>query len=372
MAQSLTLLSGSPLIGCPIVLRAVPAGYNQNRTFHRLILHVLAALEGDEDYTTFDFSMPVEQRTSGGRTSNQAAQFDVSSALRAVAQRYEYTATPPTRYPYIKFRVEVWDEWMLDGVVYKEQGRCKWPAEDVTISGHTYTFYAYAFMGKFTDMERLQASGEDTQQLDVMTCKPTEGTEVVHQNCTIVYPVAFQRGLEFDHMSDDAEPVFVSGAPSNGPRSDQFTPQSTGAMVVGGRNVYVIPKPADAAELRFISSKGCMESLHLRCLPKRVVNIQTDKYVISRQETFKKFSRATTRKHADYETWTLSSGPLDEAWAEFYIHEVLMAQVMWLHRGQMWLPCHVLPEETTQLRDKSKPELIEVQLTVQMDVDGAV
>jgi hypothetical protein len=261
---------------------------------------------------------------------------------------------------------------MLDGVVYKEQGRQKWPAEDVTISGHTYTFYAYAFMGKFTDMERLQASGEDTQQLSVMTCKPAEGTEVVHQNCTIVYPVAFQRGLEFDHMSDDAEPVFVSGAPSNGPRSDQFTPQGTGAMVVGGRNVYVIPCPDNAVELRFISSKGCMESLHLRCLPKRVVNIQKEEYVISRQETFKKFSRATTRKHADYETWTLSSGPLSEAWASFYIHEVLMAQTMWMRRGTQWLLCHVLPEETTQLRDQQKPEMMEVQLTVRFDIDGAI
>jgi hypothetical protein len=227
-------------------------------------------------------------------------------------------------------------------------------------------------MGRFSDIERLQASGEDTQQLSVMTCKPATGVVVVHQDCTIVYPVGFQRGLETDHMSDDPNPEFVSGAPSNGPRSDQFTPRSTGAMVVNGRNIYVIPKPADAAELRFVNSKGCMESLHLQCLPKRVVNIQTDKYVISRQETFKQFSRATTRKHNDYETFTLSSGPLSEAWAEFYIHEVLMSQVMWMRRDQIWLPCHVLPEETTQLRDQSKSEMIEVQLTVQMDVDGAV
>ncbi len=370
MAKNIEFLSGSPLIGNPLVLSVTPSTHKSTYNFHRTQLKVYARLivpggDSDEEEQEFKFSTAVDATTT-------KVQFDVSSALRAVADRYQYDATPPQQYPYVKFRAAAADDWMIDGRLYENQGRQKWPAEDVTISGHTYTFYAYAFMGKFTDMERLQASGEDTQQLDVMTCKPTEGTEVVHQNCTIVYPVAFQRGLETDHMSDDADPVFVSGAPSNGPRSDQFTPQGTGAMVVGGRNVYVIPCPDNAVELRFISSKGCMESLHLRCLPKRVVNIQTDKYVISRQETFKKFSRATTRKHADYETWTLSSGPLSEAWASFYIHEVLMAQTMWMRRGTQWLLCHVLPEETTQLRDKSKPEMIEVQLTVRLDIDGAI
>lgn len=370
MAKKIEFLSGSPLIGNPLVLSVTPSTHKSNYNFHRTQLKVYAQLivpggDSDEQEQEFKFSTAVDATTA-------KVQFDVSSALRAVADRYQYYASPPQQYPYVKFRAAAADDWMIDGRLYENQGRCKWPAEDVTIEQETYTFYAYAFMGRFSDMERLQAAGEDTQQLNVMTCKPTEGTEVVHQNCTIVYPVAFQRGLEFDHMSDDAEPVFVSGAPSNGPRSDQFTPQGTGAMVVGGRNVYVIPCPDNAVELRFISSKGCMESLHLRCLPKRVVNIQKEEYVISRQETFKKFSRATTRKHADYETWTLSSGPLSEAWASFYIHEVLKAQTMWMRRGTQWLLCHVLPEETTQLRDQQKPEMMEVQLTVRFDIDGAI
>lgn len=369
MAKNIEFLSGSPLIGNPLVLSVTPSTHKSTYNFHRTQLKVYAQLivpggDSDEQEQEFKFSTAVDATTA-------KVQFDVSSALRAVADRYQYYATPPQQYPYVKFRAAAADDWMIDGRLYENQGRCKWPAEDVTIEQETYTFYAYAFMGRFSDMERLQAAGEDTQQLNVMTCKPTEGTEVVHQNCTIVYPVAFQRGLETDYMSDDPEnPQFVSGAPQNGPRSDLFTPQATGAMVVGGRNVYVIPRPADAVELRFISSKGCMESLHLRCLPKRVVNIQTDKYVISRQETFKQFSRATTRKHADYETWTLSSGPLSEAWASFYIHEVLMAQHMWIKRGTQWLLCHVLPEETTQLRDHSKPDMIQVQISVRFDING--
>ena len=66
MAQAISLISGSPLIGSPIVYRVVPAAYNQNRTFHRIIVRVYAKLETDDDYTTFDFSTPVEAKTVNG------------------------------------------------------------------------------------------------------------------------------------------------------------------------------------------------------------------------------------------------------------------------------------------------------------------
>ena len=371
MATKIELLSGSPLIGSPLVFAVTPSTHRSTYSFHRtqLVVYARLIIPGDEDESdaadqTFKFSTQVDADTT-------IVKFDVKSALLAVADRYQYQPTPPLQYPYVKFRMEASDDWMIDGRLYENQGLVTHPGAAQTQQGRLY-FYYYAFMGRFTDLERLEAEDETSQQLGVMTTKPATGVEVVHQNAVVVYPAYFSRGLESDHMSEGATPEFISGAPTNGPRSDQYTPLTTGAMVVNGRNVYAIAAPIDAAYLRFISSKGCMESVHLRCLPKRVVNIQTDKYVISRQETFKLFSRATTRKHNDYETWTLSSGPLDEAWASWYIHEVLMAQTMWIRRDNRWLQCHVLPEETTQLVDQSKPEMIEVQFAVQIDINGAL
>lgn len=382
MAQGISLTSGSPLIGSPIVYRVVPAPYNQNRTFHRIIVRVYAELETDEDYTTFDFSTPVETKTVNGSTTTQPSLFDISSALQAVADKYEYEAAPPTRYPYINFRIEAWDEWMLDGTVYSEQGVVQWPSAPVG----QQQFYAYAFMGSWTDMERMKASvdGQGVEYLNtsVMSRKPTSSPEVVFASNEFIYPAEFNRSiLDTDHMSDDATPVFVNGAPTDGPKSLSYIPIGEGAITIGGHTLYAINRPTgNGYLLRFINGMGCMESLHVTSLVKREVPITTDKHTVAKQETLKKFSRSVVRKSNDRETWYLTSGPLDREWASWYVHEFLMAEQIWiglnsslltLNSSLLWLPCHVVPEETTVLEDREKAQPLEVLFRLEMDINGS-
>jgi len=381
MAQGITFISGSPLIGSPIVYRVTPAPYAANRTFHRIIVRVYAGLETDDDYTTFDFSTPVETKPSGALYSTQPADFDISSALQAVADKYEYEATPPSRYPYIKFRVETWDEWMVDGNISTNQGVVYWPGTPVG----QQQFFAYAFMGSWTDLERMKASvdGQGVEYLNTsqMSRKPTSSPEVVFMGNAFIYPAQFNRSiLDTDHMSDDVTPVFVSGAPTDddGPKSQSFTPQGEGAATVGGHSLYAIAPTTDSYILRFINGMGCMESLHVQSLVKREVPITTDKHTIAKQETLKKFSRSVVRKSNDRETWYLTSGPLDRDWASWYIHEFLMSEQVWIMlNGQslmvngQWIPCHVVPEDTTVLEDLTKAQPYEVQFKLEMDINGA-
>lgn len=383
MAQGISLISGSPLIGSPIVYRVVPAAYSQNRTFHRIIVRVYAGLEGDADYTTFDFSTPVDTKPSVQSYATQPADFDISSALQAVADKYAYAATPPERYPYIKFRIEAWDEWMIDGTVYPEQGVVQWPSLPVG----KQQFYGYAFMGAWTDLERMNANeSEGVEYIDTlrMSRKPTSSPEIVFTGCEFIYPDQFQRSiLDTDHMSEGANPQFVSGAPTDGPRSLAYTPQVDGAAIIGGHNIYAVPRPAETGYLlRFVNGLGCMESLHVQSLVKREANITTTKHAVARQETLKKFSRSVVRKSNDRETWQLTSGPLDEAWASWYIHEFLMAEQIWIGltpapflgrvgEGLLWLPCHVVPEETTVLEDREKAQPLEVLFRLEMDINGS-
>ncbi len=373
MAQGISLISGSPLIGCPIVYSVQPEDYAANRTFHRIIVRVYAKLETDSNYTTFDFSTPVETKPSGVSYSTQPSQFDISSALRAVADKYEYTPEPPERYPYIKFRIEAWDEWMINGDIYPQQNVVAWPSLPVG----NIQFYGYAFIGAFNDIERMNAQVDqnDVEYLDtsVMSRKPTSSPEVVFASNEFVYPSQFVRSvLDTDHMSDGASPQFVGGAPISGPRSLIYTPQTEGAAIIGGHNIYAIDRPTNGYEIRFVNGLGCVESVHATSLTKKESNIHTEKYTIARQETLKKFSRAITVKTEDYETWTLSSGPLDEAWVSWYVHEFLMAQVMWIRIGDTWIPCHVLPEETTTIRDTEKASMMSVQFRIQLDINGAI
>jgi len=473
MAQGISLISGSPLIGNPIVFRVSPAAYSANRTFHRIIVRVYAGLETDEDFTTFDFSHPAEVKQNGQSYVTQPSLFDISSALQAIAEKYEYTPEPPEHYPYIKFRIEAWDEWMVDGNVSSNQGVVAWPSLPV---GDDH-FYCYAFQGAFNDIERMTApvdqSGMEYLDVTYLSRKPNTSPEIVFKDIEFVYPSAINRGMEVDHMSDDANPVFVSAEPtydtevntayrydnipgqstgmatdgaivllvynnietdnalkichveptiinpitgipsgggitwtsykanlddaylsqydgkvyiatltgweeglaaSDGPKSVSQTLSEEGAMTVGGHEIYVVERPTNGYDLRFVNSMGCLESVCVTSLVKKEVDINTESYTIARQETLKKFSRVLAVKSENHETWSLASGPLDEAWASWYIHEFLMAKLMWIgiikNSQTIWVPCHVLPEETTMLIDKVKASMMSIEFKVQLDIYG--
>ena len=348
MAQAISFNSGSPLIGSPIVFTVVASPHGSNYTFHRVKLKVYAGLgasdgQSDIDYTEFEFSTPVE--------SNGGYRFDVSSALRAVADKYQYSATPPSQYPYVKFRLEAWDEYMIDG--------------DEHIAGYAYypgqNVYCYAFPGKFSDLERIKSdtTGRTTQHF---TRKPSTSPEIVHIGKQYVRPVDFSAGLD-------------TTEPSGGPKSVVYPSANTyidtaGQQTYGETTVYAIAAPHDSYELRFINGLGCMESLHVSALRSAEVKIDTEQYIIARQETFTQFSRGIAVKSDDYETVTLTSGPVDEAWAAWYVHEFLMVRWVWIKVDGTWVPCHVLPEETTPLVNRSSGSIIEVQFALQLDITG--
>ena len=465
MAQTISLISGSPFAGCPIVYNVQPNTYGNNRTFHRILLRVYAQLEGDDAETKFDFSQPVEIKENNGSYTTQISQFDISSALQAIAEKYEYTPDPPARYPYIRFRVEAWDEWMVNGEIYSNQNLVKWPEN----SNVNYEFYAYAFMGAFNDLERMNAQidGNGVEFLNItnLSRKPNTYPEIVFKNAPFVYAGAFSRGLEIDHMSDDVTPEFVSGAPTydkeiqsayrydnlpgvstafaedgvivllvyddietdyalkishvepttinpvtgqssgggqswayqkanlgdayllqtdghiyvatstgwvdkgpDGPKSVIHTPSAVGSATVGDHSIYTVDRPSNGYELRFVNGMGCLESVCVTSFTKKEANIHTEKYTISRRETLKKFSRMLTVKDNDLEAWKLVSGPLDEAWASWYVHEFLKAQWMWIKVGESWIPCHVIPEETETIIDQEKAQMLNVQFRIELEL----
>ena len=367
-------IQGSPLIGSPITVTVIPATHQTAWTFHRLMLKVVAALAvpdvsdpnapSDQDYTELEFSTPVDAETS-------QVQFDISSALQAVSDRYNASATPPSQNAYVKFRIEAWDEWMVDGTTHE--------SDTALLPGtvNNEKLYYYAFMGAFSDFERLVCGSDNRAAIDRWTRKPTDVPEVVFCGEQYVRPTDYHGTITFDHASETVPQYIISGAPTGGPKSMSYDVGTTeGARTLGGVSVYAIQKPADGYVVRFQNGLNCLESLHLRCLPKKTVPINTEKYVISRQETFGQFSRGLAVKSGDREEWRMSSGPLDEAWASWYIHEFLKAEACWIkakapNNAVVWLPVHVIPEETVTLIDRQKTDAYEVQFTLQMDIEGS-
>jgi len=365
MAQAIAFHSGSPLIGSPLTYRVTPSAHGANYTFHRVTLRVMAGLETDVDYTVFDFSTQVN--------SSAPVLFDISSALRAVADKYAFSVIPPQRYPYIKFKLEAFDDYMIDGTLYEHQGSKEYPG---------YGHFLFAFMGAFTDMERLTAQ-TDGMGLEWWTRKPLTSPEVVFVGKKVVLPSYFVAGIgnvncittSSDSSSSDDDPEYPV-TPTAGPKSTEITISNSGLQTLYNDHdykfqVYAITASDDSYEIRFINSLGCEESVHVTCLRTAEVNIHTDKYAIARQETFRVFSRSLAVKSNNREQWKMSSGALDRAWLQWYLHEFLMARQAWILVNGNWLPINILPEETTTGMNRTKADMLSVEFTIEFDMDGS-
>lgn len=372
-------ITGSPLIGNPITVTVQPAAHHQSWTFHRIILSVYAALvvpdaddgQSDTDYTVLKFTTPVETKIIDETSVTLPVEFDISSALQAVFDRYKYNHRPPSQYPYVKFRVEAVDEYVTTGETMQT---------DTVFLGGLYNdetpIYFYALQGAFSDFERLTTNGESRQATKFSRKPWSVSPEVVFCGSEIVRPIDFAIGLESDYVDEDEH--LIDNHPTGGPKSAVYVvPDTEGSYHIGssgegtGIPVYAVAKPRDGYELRLINSLGCLESLHVCCLSTKEVQISTDQYDIATRETFSQFSRGLAVKSGNHEEWRMTSGPQNEAWASWYIHELLLTQICWILIGQTWVPCHILPEETVILNNRAKAQMIEVQFTVRLDITGS-
>lgn len=330
----------SRFIGTPIMVPVQAASPAGNVTFHRVRLKVTVGDGGGaivQEDAEFEFSTPVG--------NGEVAWFDISSAFRAFADAYSPTPTAYT-YPHLAATLNACDDYMIDGVSYEDVS----PSATVQVTGK--------YLGALTDRERGAGITDQWSEPARYSRKPTSSPEICfyHPN---------QQG-----ESDGTVKHLLPGTTGvNAPSVSQVAvPVGSG---IAAANIYGIPYPPHGHEIRFINSLGVHENIFVAGLPTRAVNITTDQYTIDRQETLTKFSRAIAVKYGDRETWTFSSGPLDEAWVSWYIHEFLMASWVWIDINNMWIPCHVLPEEQVTLVQHDKTDMLEVMLALKLDINGS-
>ena len=321
---TIALVSASKFIGCPIMYKVTPASISSAATFHHVRL--VAILSGSSS-GTFEFSEPV--------SGSAGVDIDISSAFIALADKHEYAADSLT-YPAWSASLTAYDDYLLNGEE-KHIG----PSSPETPVGTKY-------IGKLTDRERL-LYGTDAQELPShWTRKPTTSPEICFKGNPHLTPAAF------------------SSAPSVAKNT-----VAAGMQTFGGYKIYGISKPDDGFELRFINSLGVHENVFITCLRQSEVNIKNDFYTTARRETLTKFSRGISVKQNDYETWKMSSGPVDFRWQQWWLHEPLMAKWAWLNVDSQWMPVHIVPEETTVGIDRAKGNLLEVQFTLRFDINGS-
>lgn len=316
MAQVTSTPGDGCFAGNPVVYLVESATYNK-AVFQRLRI-VVSVTDGTNE-GEFEFSQPVN--------GQETVQFDISSALCAILEKHQYAADTLSGYPTLIHKVKPFDDYLIDG-------------EEKHVAGtesETYTAYA----GGLTDRERL-TNARPTRY----SRKPTASPEIVHLGKTLIVAGAF------------------GGTPSV--TSVEITSQTAATATY-----YPIAAPVDSYEMRFINSLGVHESIHVACLPITETHIQTEEYVVAVQETLTRFSRGITRKQNDQEHWKMSSGPLDRAWQQWYLHEVLMSEQAWIKIDGVWLPVHIVPEETVTGADRTKADALTVEFTIRFDINGS-
>lgn len=342
MASGLLIKNGSPLVGSPIVYQLTAADVQGDCAFHRLKLTVQAFLDTgdsdtDSDFTDLTLSSPAE--------SGETLLFDISSALRSVADRYEYTPEPPLAYPRIGYTLRACDEYMINGEVHDDVGTI---VQDKRM---------YCIMGAYSDLERILAADGSKKAL-LLTRKPTTMAETVYVGDTVVVPQPYETAV-------------ASGEVTAGPTSKVYTIEKAGLQTVGGRQFFALAARPDTYQIRFVNGLGCLESVSVHSLRTTKVNITTNEYIRSIQEQFSKFSRGLVTKQNDYETWAMSSGALDEAWQSWYLHEFLMAKFSWINIGGHWIGCHIVPDDEVSGINRTGGNLLEVPFSLRLDINGS-
>lgn len=350
MATRITLTSGSILNGNPITLAVTPNNI-ANASMHRIILEVECGMSGG-DYEVIKLSSPVI-------TEGRAQTIDISSALRTFRDSYEYTPDAVT-YPIVKFNVKAYDEYMLNGEIQTPVSPVWFPQNPADLpADRRDEAYLRTIFGAFTDIERITAG--PTQGVTTLSRKPSI-PQIVKVGETFAYTPPYSTEQKLEQSSA-----------LTAPQSKIVTVSKEGAQTLGYQSVYALPAstPQERGVFRFINRFGVLESVSVVRQYEEQASHIVNEYVVSRQETFNGFSRGIVRKQDGPETWKFATGPLDEAWLRWYIYEFLMSEHIWLQVADNWLLVHIIPEETTKIKNSTDANILELQFSVRFDINGS-
>lgn len=337
MAKSIILSSGSLLCGSPIVLDITPNTVNSRATFHRLKLEVSVALSTDASFEVYKQSEKVQ--------NNQPIHMDISSILRSAASKYVYEyQTADRTYPYLIYTLKAYDEYMIDGILYEKEGEMDYGAR------------LYAFMGKFTEVERYLSN--QTKEVRCFSRKPSSG-EVCVSDELFLYPTPLVQPLSMGAILS-AGPVVKARSLSG----------LSGMQTFDGHSVYVIPPSANRIQFQFVNKLGIVESISAETREALSYETTTETDVVSVPGSFRPNRRILSRKGNKQQIYAMSSGIVNLDWADWWINEFLDCSQAWIKLNGNWFPCEVQPEDSISVYDKANNSMCEILFQVKLSLSG--
>jgi hypothetical protein len=352
MAKQILLTSGSILAGNPITFSIKPSDAGTSPSFHRVIVEVTYD-NNNGNYEVIKLSVPVTQE-------GKDVVLDVSSALRVPLEDFQYSPLVAT-YPMVKWYIKAYDEYMnSNGELKTNQGIQYYPQEPNTSDGGATNLRCIA--GAFWDIERM-VSGV-TKSVKSLSRKPQSLPQLMVVGDTYAYTPAYSESQSLLGSSG------LNGLTA--PQSREVEITKEGLQTIGEQSIYAMPKDEgkDRMVFRFINSFGVLECVSIPRTYSKKLSIQSSSYTVTKLETFNSFSRSAVSKKNDRESWLFMTDPLDENWLQWYLHEFLMSNHIWINVKGNWIPVTVIPEDEITFLDKTNTNMYSVSFTAKLDIYG--
>lgn len=349
MAKKTLLTSGSILANNPITFSITPSDAGNSPSFHRVIVEVTYD-NNNGNYEIIKLSVPVTQE-------GKDVELDVSSALRVPLEDFQYSPLVAT-YPMVKWYIKAYDEYMNSkGELKTNQGIQYYPQEPNTSDGGATNLRCIA--GAFWDIERM-VSGV-TKSVTYLSRKPQSLPQLMVVGDTYAYTPAYP-----------ASQSLLDSAALVAPQSREVEITKEGLQTIGEQSIYAMPKDEgkDRMVFRFINSFGVLECVNIPRTYSKKLSIQSNTYTVTKLETFNSFSRSAVSKKNDRESWLFMTDPLDENWLQWYLHEFLMSNHIWINVKGNWIPVTIIPEDEITFLDKTNTNMYSVSFTAKLDIYG--
>lgn len=349
MAKKILLTSGSILANNPITFSITPSDAGTSPSFHRVIVEVTYD-NNNGNYEVIKLSVPVTQE-------GKDVVLDVSSALRVPLEDFQYSPLVAT-YPMVKWYIKAYDEYMnSNGELKTNQGIQYYPQEPNTSDGGATNLRCIA--GAFWDIERM-VSGV-TKSVTYLSRKPQSLPQLMVVGDTYAYTPAYP-----------ASQSLLDSAALVAPQSREVEITKEGLQTIGEQSIYAMPKDEgkDRMVFRFINSFGVLECVSIPKTYSKKLSIQSSCYTVTKLETFNSFSRSAVSKKNDRESWLFMTDPLDENWLQWYLHEFLISNHIWINVKGNWIPVTVIPEDEITFLDKTNTNMYSVSFTAKLDIYG--
>lgn len=239
--------------------------------------------------------------------------------------------------------------------------------------------------GGLTDYERMTMTNKDIEQLmgnaKWLSRKPRYGG-VVSNGEEIILPY-FSKVLDqynhYDFNYGDSPVIsnkFVSAEKTIGYMKHVVTDTANEGSIhifwLHGSKTFYIRNSMDekTKQLRFINGFGVIENISVCVNDALEYEIETEGSTLIGEPSFTNINRRMTRKTSDTGIYSLSSGYVNNEWAEWFTHELLMTPKAWMSEGNAWVPGEILPDDSVQMYDRTKPGLQKVDFTFKRGIEG--